>query len=667
MALKKLQKKIISSAIWTGLLSLLLFYVGDRIFAYFDFITRSDGPVALLFEGLDDFLLNPLALRPTIPGLIGGGILLVIVWVAWAQHVVYMGNYRKGEESGSAQWAEEKEASKFLDKTNPRNNLLFTDKYGLAISRPTYEPAYDRNLNVCVVGGSGSGKTYRYVKPNLMQLNSNYFVTDPKGTLLEESGYLLAENGYDIKCFDLVKKHKSMHYNPLKYVKTDDEILTFVNCLILNTTDPNKGNGGDAFWENSEKLLYTALIALLRDWFPNQYSLDGLLTLLGMAQASENDENFKSPLDLIFDEIETGKVTQANPDYGKQTAQQTDPEMVLARKVIGATPVVSEPPVLELPSSMVRHYPGNEDKGIKGDPPEGIGAFEHGGFSPSEDFALSNYKKFKVAAGKTLKSILISCNVRLAPIEVREIRQLLTYDEMDLDKLGDDDVKMAIFCCPSDTDRTYSFMSAIMIWQSINLLCDRAITKYHGKLPTLVQFILDEFANQGNLADVEKTIAVTRSRNISLTIILQSIAQLRAIYDKKADIIVDCCDTTLFLGGKSNSTNKEISEMIGKETVNQTTFGESHGQSPSGSKNMQIQGRDLIDSAEIGKMSREEALLLIAGCDPIKDLKIDPQKHENYVYMVDEHNPMCHHKERFDIVEYNKQKGQPFWKGGAQG
>lgn len=665
-----MKKKIMSSAGLMTVLSLLLFYFGDRVFAFFTLESLMGSYAEVLLKGFDDMLLNPIGISLSLSGLIAGGVLFVVAWGIWGRHVLFMGNYRIGEESGSAQWADEKEAKKFLDTTNPRNNLLFTDKYGLAISRPKYEPAYDRNLNVCVIGGSGSGKTYRYVKPNLMQLNSNYFVTDPKGTLLEESGYLLAENGYDIKCFDMVKKHKSMHYNPLKYVKTDDEILTFVNCLILNTTDPTKGNGGDAFWENSEKLLYTALIALLRDWFPNQYSLDGLLTLLGMAQASETDENYQSPLDLVFEEIETGMVTKKNPNYGKQASQQSDPELVLARKVLGAAPVKDEPPAIKLPSSMVRHYPGNKDKGIEGDPPEGIGAFEHGGFTPAEDFALSNYKKFKVAAGKTLKSILISCNVRLAPIEVREIRSLLTYDEMDLDKLGDDDTKMAIFCCPSDTDRTYSFLSAIMIWQAINLLCDRAITKYHGKLPTLVQFILDEFANQGNLADVEKTIAVTRSRNISLTIILQSIAQLRAIYDKKADIIVDCCDTTLFLGGKSNSTNKEISEMIGKETIKQTTFGESHGQSPSGSKNMQIQGRDLIDSAEIGKMSREECLLLIAGCDPIKDLKIDPQKHENYVYMVDEHNPMCHHKEFFDIAEYNKhrnQKGKPFWEGGAQG
>lgn len=246
--------------------------------------------------------------------------------------------------------------------------------------------------------------------------------------------------------------------------------------------------------------------------------------------------------------------------------------------------------------------------------------------------------------------------MRLAPIAITEVREILKYDEMELDKLGDPDTKMAIFCIPSDTDRTFSFLPAIMIWQTINILCNKALTDYHGKLPTLVQFMLDEFANIGTLPDIEKTVAVTRSRNISLSIILQSIAQLRGIYDKKADIIVDCCDTTLFLGGKSNSTNKEIAEMIGKETIHQTTFGESHGQSASGSKNLQIQARDLIDAAEIGKMSREDCLLLIAGADPVKDRKIDPQKHDNYIYMVDSHNPACHHTEPFDVLAYNNIK-----------
>lgn len=640
---------MVSSACWAAAISLLLFYVGNRVFAYVDPTNLNSDYLMQVMVGLNDLADNPIAIRLTAPGLIIGALLLLIVWFAWGQHIVFMGNYRTGEESGSAKWADEKEMSAFLDKDDPSNNLLFTDKYGLAVSRKKFDPEHDRNLNVCVIGGSGSGKTYRYVKPNLMQLNSNYFLTDPKGTLLDECGWLFADNGYKVMSFDMVRKDKSMHYNPLKYVRTDDEILTFVNCLILNTNG-EKPNTGDAFWENSEKMLYTALIALMRDWMPeNEYNLDTLLKLLSMAKASENDENYMSPLDKVFNQIETGYTEVAVGDDDTAVANDMVYSAERSRQVAPSSQQAKpRRAVVKCPSNMLRH--------AKGDPEGGIFACEHGGFKPSEDFALSNYKNFKVAAGKTLKSILISCNVRLAPIAITEIREILKYDEMELDKLGDPDTKMAIFCIPSDTDRTFSFLPAIMIWQTINILCNKALTDYHGKLPTLVQFMLDEFANIGTLPDIEKTVAVTRSRNISLSIILQSIAQLRGIYDKKADIIVDCCDTTLFLGGKSNSTNKEIAEMIGKETIHQTTFGESHGQSASGSKNLQIQGRDLIDAAEIGKMSREDCLLLIAGTDPVMDRKIDPQKHENYIYMVDGHNPACHHTELFDVLAYNNIK-----------
>ena len=309
-----LQKRMISSACWAAAASLLLFYLGNRIFAYVDPTTLSSDYLTQILIGLDDMAVNPIAIRLTAPGLIIGALLLLIVWFAWGQHIVFMGNYRTGEESGSAKWADEKEMSAFLDSDDPSNNLLFTDKYGLAISRKKFDPEHDRNLNVCVIGGSGSGKTYRYVKPNLMQLNSNYFLTDPKGTLLDECGWLFADNGYKVMSFDMVRKDKSMHYNPLKYVRTDDEILTFVNCLILNTNG-DKPNTGDAFWENSEKMLYTALIALMRDWFPeNEYNLDTLLKLLSMAKASENDENYMSPLDKVFNQIETGYTEVAVAD-----------------------------------------------------------------------------------------------------------------------------------------------------------------------------------------------------------------------------------------------------------------------------------------------------------------------------------------------------------------
>ena len=263
-----------------------------------------------------------------------------------------------------------------------------------------------------------------------------------------------------------------------------------------------------------------------------------------------------------------------------------------------------------------------------------------------------NYKNFKVAAGKTLKSIIISCNVRLAPIATAGIRELLSYDEMDIDKLGDPGEKAVIFGILSDTDKTLSFLFAILMWQTIDQLCRKALTDYGGKLPTPVHFIFDEFANIGTIPQIEETIAVTRSRNIGITIILQSMSQLESKYDKKAQTIVDCCDTTLFLGGKSNSTNKEIAEMIGKQTINQMTYGESAGQSSSSSKNLQIQGRDLIDAAEIAKMSRRKAILLIAGANPLMDDKYDPAAHRRYCYIVDKRNRKRLHKESFDFKLY---------------
>lgn len=547
-----------------------------------------------------------------------------------------------GEEAGSAKWGTLKEGVAFKDQTDPSNNLLFTKNYGLALKKPKFDLEHDRNLNVMVIGGSGSGKTRNYVKPNLMQLNASYFLTDPKGTSLPECGYLFRDNGYRIKVFNTIEFNKSMHYNPLKYVKTDADILSFVNCLISNTNG-DKQSGGDPFWENSERLLYTALIALLRDWFPPEdYSLDGLLTLLSMAEAKENDENFKSPLDMIFDEIETGKVYERNPFYQGPSTSSSYADAESDRMAISENTTDE----FTWQSSLMER---NND---------GLSPAREGGLTSDQDFALANYKMFKVAAGKTLKSIIISCNVRMAPMRIEQVRELLKYDEMNLDEMGDPGQRTAVFAIMSDTDKTFSFLHAIMMWQSIDILCRRALEKYNGKLPTMVNFIFDEFANIGTIPDIEQTIAVTRSRNIGISIILQSVAQLESRYDKKAKTIIDCCDTTLFLGGKSNSTNKEISEMIGKQTINQKTFGETRGQSGSSSKNIQIQGRDLIDAAEIGKMNRREAILLIAGTNPLKDLKYPVEQHPNYIYLDPGRNKpgqvknRCLYDEPFNILEY---------------
>jgi len=629
----EVNRKIARSALATLVISAGGFYLGNR---YGEALTSYPGQ---FFEHWGEAFTsmwplireNPIHINVTpTPLLIGLG-MLVIIWLFWLRYLAFIGNFRAGEESGSARWGTLKEGKAFRDQTNEDNNLIFTENYGLALHRPKFNQELDRNLNVLVVGGSGSGKTFNYVTPNIMQLNTSYFITDPKGTLLKDSGFLFTDNGYTVKSFNTINLDESMHYNPLKYVKSDTDILSFVNCYIMNTN--GEGKAGDPFWENSERMLYTALIALLRDWFPPEdYNLPSLLTLLSMAEARENDENYKSPLDLLFLQIEEGKryIETGNG---------------------GVSPSV--------PSGLSRGFSTGGDNGAWSWQPsklkrnsDGVMPAKCGGLSPDEDFALMNYKNFKVAAGKTLKSIIISCNVRLAPIATAGIRELLRYDEMDIDTLGDPGAKVAIFGILSDTDKTLSFLFAILMWQTIDQLCRKALTDYGGKLPTPVHFIFDEFANIGTIPQIEETIAVTRSRNIGITIILQSMSQLESKYDKKAQTIVDCCDTTLFLGGKSNSTNKEIAEMIGKQTINQMTYGESAGQSSSASKNLQIQGRDLIDAAEIAKMSRKKAILLIAGTNPLMDNKYDPRKHRRYCYIVDKRNKKRLHDDPFDFKRY---------------
>lgn len=629
----EVNRKIARSALATLVISAGGFYLGNR---YGEALTSYPGQ---FFEHWGEAFTsmwplireNPIHINVTpTPLLIGLG-MLVIIWLFWLRYLAFIGNFRAGEESGSARWGTLKEGKAFRDQTNEDNNLIFTENYGLALHRPKFNQELDRNLNVLVVGGSGSGKTFNYVTPNIMQLNTSYFITDPKGTLLKDSGFLFTDNGYTVKSFNTINLDESMHYNPLKYVKSDTDILSFVNCYIMNTN--GEGKAGDPFWENSERMLYTALIALLRDWFPPEdYNLPSLLTLLSMAEARENDENYKSPLDLLFLQIEEGKryIETGNGGFSPS-----------------------------VPSGLSRGFSTGGDNGawswqsskLKRNS-DGVMPAKCGGLSPDEDFALMNYKNFKVAAGKTLKSIIISCNVRLAPIATAGIRELLRYDEMDIDTLGDPGAKVAIFGILSDTDKTLSFLFAILMWQTIDQLCRKALTDYGGKLPTPVHFIFDEFANIGTIPQIEETIAVTRSRNIGITIILQSMSQLESKYDKKAQTIVDCCDTTLFLGGKSNSTNKEIAEMIGKQTINQMTYGESAGQSSSASKNLQIQGRDLIDAAEIAKMSRKKAILLIAGTNPLMDNKYDPRKHRRYCYIVDKRNKKRLHDDPFDFKRY---------------
>ena len=441
MAQNRMQERIRSSALGTAIMSLVAFYLGDRIGAYIVFgLDMQLG--SQVTRGLQALIAKPLYLDLNMMPLLYGFILCAIVWLVWLRYVVFVGNYRTGEESGSAQWGSEKQGLAFRDQTNSSNNLLFTRKYGLALKQPKFNEETYRNLNVCVIGGSGSGKTKRYVKPNLMQLNANYFVTDPKGTLPEETGYLFIDNGYKLKSFNTVDFSKSQHYNPLAYVKTDAEILSFVNCFIMNTNDPTK-TGGESFWDDSERLLYTALIALLRDWFPKKdYSLDGLLTLFSLAKASENDESYESPLDMLFKEIETGKAYRKNPAYyakKRQKQQQAAKNAVLQRGVVGlqSDADIDEPEYTYQASVMKRA--------------DGTRPAECGGLSDDEDFALSNYNSFKQAAGvvcsKRLLNQAVGKSLRTHNLKPKKGAQVMRknekitalYERLSRDDFGKDD------------------------------------------------------------------------------------------------------------------------------------------------------------------------------------------------------------------------------------
>ena len=511
-----------------------------------------------------------------------------MVWVVWAYMLMRRGNYRTGEEHGSARWATPRDMRPLAD-ARPDQNILLTRNVSLAMARPDHDPRYERNRNVCVVGGSGAGKTRGYVLPNLLQMNASYLVTDTKNTLLPVVGPALEREGYSIRTFNTVDFSLSMRYNPLRYVGSQKDILEIVECLIVNTT-PKGRAAGDPFWENSERLLYTALIAYLVYHCPeSDRTLPGLMTLLSLAEAREEDEGFMSPLDVLFRELETG--TRCVRRAGSGGAR--------GREVSGSAASVSWNEVA--------------------DP-----------LTPEQDFALSRYRAFKVAAGKTLKSIIISCNARLSALDSAEVKALLAADDMALDTLGDPGQRSAIFATMSDTNATFSFLFAMLMWQAANVLCERAIRDYAGELPTPVHLVLDEFANIERLPDIEKTIAVVRSRNIGISIVLQSLAQLKSRYEADAETILDCCDTLLFLGGKSNSTNEEIAKAVGKETVSTRTFNESRGTSSGTTSNYQTTERDLIQAAEVGKLDRRRAIVLIAGCDPVMDDKLRPEDHPRW-------------------------------------
>jgi type IV secretion system protein VirD4 len=466
--------------------------------------------------------------------------------------------FRKGTEYGSARWGTAKDIAPYIDK-NPRNNIILTKTESLTMESRPKNPKYARNKNVLVVGGSGSGKTRFFVKPNLMQMHSSYVVTDPKGTILTECGTMLKRNGYHIRVLNTINFKKSMHYNPFAYIHSEKDILKLVNAIIINT----KGEGekaGEDFWIKAERLYYSALIGYI--WYEapeREQNFTTLLEMIDASEAREDDEGFKNPVDELFDELEA---------------------------------------------------------------------------KAPEHFALRQYKKYKLAAGKTAKSILISCGARLAPFDIQELRELMGYDEMDLDTLGDE--KSALFVIISDTDDTFNFVVAILYTQLFNLLCDKADDVYGGRLPIHVRCLLDEFPNIGQIPRFERLIATIRSREISACIVLQAQSQLKALYKEHAETIVGNCDSMLFLGGKEKTTLKEISELLGKETIDLDNTSENRGREKSHGINHQKMGKDLMTQDELAVMDNSKCILQLRGERPFLSDKYDITRHPNYGLLSDE-------------------------------
>ena len=513
--------------------------------------------------------------RDMLTGIVAAVILKLLVW----QKQSDAKKLRKGIEYGSARWGNAEDIKPYMSE-DPWMNIPLTATEALTMESRPKQPKYARNKNIVVIGGSGSGKTRFFVKPSVMQMNCSMVITDPKGTLIEECGKMLAKgppkkdkNGnimkdksgkvvhepYVIKVLNTINFSKSLHYNPFAYIRSEKDILKLVTTIIVNT----KGEGEKAsedFWVKAEKLLYTALIAFI--WYEGdeeEKNMNTLLDLLNESETREEDETYQNPVDMMFQELE-----------------ERDPQ----------------------------------------------------------HFAVRQYKKYKMAAGKTAKSILISCGARLAPFDIAELREIMSYDEMELDKIGDR--KTALFLIMSDTDTTFNFVIAMLQSQLFNLLCDKADDEYGGRLPVHVRVIADEFANIGQIPQFDKLIATIRSREISASIILQSQSQLKAMYKDSADTILGNCDTTLFLGGKEKTTLKEMSELLGKETIDLYNTSETRSNQKSFGLNYQKTGKQLMTEDEIAVMDGGKCILQIRGARPFFSDKYDITKHKNYRFLADE-------------------------------
>ncbi len=481
--------------------------------------------------------------------------------------------YRPGEEYGSARWGGPKDIEPYIDPVF-ENNIILTQTERLTMSSRPKNPKYARNKNVIVIGGSGSGKTRFYVKPNLMQMpkNVSYVVTDPKGTIIIECGKMLVNEGYVVKVLNTINFRKSMHYNPFHYIRSEKDILKLVNTIIANTKGEGEKSSED-FWIKAERLLYTALIGYI--WYEapeEEQNFSTLLEFINASETREDDESFKNAVDELFEELEAD-----NPEH----------------------------------------------------------------------FAVRQYKKYKLAAGKTAKSILISCGARLAPFDIQELRDLMAYDELELDMLGER--RTAMFVIISDTDDTFNFVVAIMYTQLFNLLCDKADDEHGGRLPYHVRLLLDEFANIGSIPKFDKLIATIRSREISASIILQSQSQLKTIYKDAAETITGNCDTMLFLGGKESSTLKEISETLGKETIDLLNTSDTRGQSQSYGMNYQKTGKELMSRDELSVMDGNKCILQLRGVRPFLSNKYDITQHKRYRELSDYDK-----KNAFDVEQYLK-------------
>ena len=525
--------------------------------------------------------------------------------------------FRQGTEYGSAVWGTEKDIEPYMDFKDKDNNVILTQTEGLTMGKPSH-PKYARNKNILVIGGSGSGKTRFFVKPNLMQMHSSYIVTDPKGTVLIECGKMLErgrpvrdEKGnlsyqpYRIKVFNTIDFGKSMHYNPFAYISKknrEKDILKFVDVLIKNTQSSQQ-NGCDDFWVKAEKLLYTAYIAMIFTINPpEEQNFETLIEMINSSECREDDETFQNAIDRLFAFIECW----INDDFPNDVEISNEFQ------------------------EMKANQPNEEQKRL--------GAF-----------ACKQYHAYKLAAGKTAKSILISCSTRLAPFAIDEVLEITSYDELGLDKLGDE--LSALFVIISDTDATFNFLVAIMYSQLFNLLCTKADNSEGGKLNYHVRCLLDEFANIGEIPQFEKLIATIRSREISASIILQAKSQLKAIYKDNADTIEGNCDTTLFLGGKEKSTLKEISESLGKETIDSFNTSNTRGQSESYGLNYQKLGKELKSQDELAVMDGGKCILQLRGVRPFFSDKFDITKHKHYHLLLDD-NP----KAKFDIAAFVRKR-----------